>query len=168
MLGRMSWHELSSCDETYFDTAPFVYRYPVELDVPPERVWESLTSDRSMADWGLGIRSLRWTSPRPFGVGTTREIVLVGKVLAVRELFFRWDEGSRKSFYATDINMPVVARFAEDYLVEKTARGSRFTWTIAFEPTEKSGLLLRLSSPLNGLSFRSVPHRAKAYFAKHP
>jgi uncharacterized protein YndB with AHSA1/START domain len=167
MLHRMSWHQLLPCEQTYFDTAPYIYRYPVELDVPPERVWAALTSDRSMADWGLGIHSLRWTSARPFGVGTTREVVLPGKVMTVRERFFRWEEGSRKSFYGTEINRPVVDRFAEDYLVEQTARGSRFTWTIAFEPTTRTAPLLRLSNPLNALAFRSVPYRAKAYFAKN-
>lgn len=162
----MGWHSLLPCDASYFDTAPHVYRYPVELTVPAERVWAALTSDRSMADWGLGIKSLRWTSPRPFGVGTTREVVLPGSVMTVRERFFRWEEGSRKSFYGTEINRPVVARFAEDYLVEPTAQGCRFTWTIAFEPTSRTGALLRLSNPLNRLAFRSVPYRAKAFFGK--
>ena len=46
---------------------------------PPEQVWESLASDESIAAWpmGPGIRiGLRWTSPRPFGIGTTREVRL--------------------------------------------------------------------------------------------
>lgn len=162
----MSWHRLGACDETYFDTAPHVYRYPVELQVPADRVWSALTSDRSMADWGLGIHSLRWTSPRPFGVGTTREVVLPGRLMTVRERFFRWEEGSRKSFYGTEINRPVVARFAEDYLIEPTTRGCRFTWTIAFEPAAHTAGLLRLAGPLNALAFRSVPYRAKAFFGK--
>lgn len=162
----MSWHRLRPCDETYFDAAPHVYRYPVELAVPPERVWSALTSDRSMADWGLGIHSLRWTSPRPFGVGTTREVVLPGRVMTVRERFFRWEEGVRKSFYGTEINRPVVGRFAEDYLVEPTRDGCRFTWTIAFEPAAHTTTLLRLTAPLNRLAFRSVPYRARVYFGK--
>jgi hypothetical protein len=72
-VGIARWYALELCDETFFRTAPFVYRYPVELDVSPERLWESLTSDRALADWRLGLHSLRWASPRPFGVGTTRE-----------------------------------------------------------------------------------------------
>ena len=82
---------------------------------------------------GPRIRSLRWTSPRPLGVGATREIVL-RQFIAVREHFFRWDEGSRYSFHG-ECNRPV-RRFAEDYLVEKTPGGCRFTWTIAFEPAD--------------------------------
>ncbi len=168
MLHVMTWHPLQPCDETFFETAPYVYRYPVELPVPPARVWESLTSDRALADWGLGLHSLNWTSARPFGVGTTREVVLPGKALAIRERFFRWEEGSRKSFYGTEVNRPLLRRFAEDYLVEQTPAGSRFTWTIAMEPTAKSSALLRVGSPLNRLIYRAVPMRAKAYFAKNP
>jgi uncharacterized protein YndB with AHSA1/START domain len=162
------WYPLEPADETFFDTAPYVYRYPVDLAVPPERVWESLTSDRALADWGLGLRSLEWTSPRPFGVGTTRSVALFGNSFAIRERFFRWEDGSRKSFHGTELSRPLLRRFAEDYLVEKTADGSRFTWTIALEPTAKTKRLLQVTSPLNGLVFRAVPARAKRYFAKHP
>jgi hypothetical protein len=168
MLQSMSWHSLEPCDETFFQTAPFVYRYPVELSASPQRVWESLTSDRALADWGLGLRRLEWTSPRPFGVGTTREVVLPLAAAAVRERFFRWQDGSRMSFYGTAINRPLLRRFAEDYLVEETEQGSRFTWTIALEPTERSRPLLSLTSPLNRMSYRAVPVQAKRYFAKHP
>jgi uncharacterized protein YndB with AHSA1/START domain len=168
MLQHMTWCPLQPCDESIFSTAPYVYRYPVELDVCPERVWESLTSDRALAAWGLGLHSLTWTSPRPFGVGTTREVVLPGKVLTVRERFFRWEEGSRKSFYGTEVNRPVLNRIAEDYLVEKTDSGSRFTWTIALEPTDRTKRLLQIAAPVNKLTFHAVPIRARKYFAKHP
>jgi hypothetical protein len=162
------WYSLEPADETFFDTAPYVYRFPVELEVPPERVWESLTSDRSLADWGLGLHSLEWTSPRPFGVGTTRTVVLPGKAMALRERFFRWEEGQRTSFYLAESNRPLLRRLAEDYLVEKTSAGSRFTWTIALEPAARTGALLRRTSPVNALMFRAVPIRAKSYFARHP
>lgn len=168
MLSAMTWYPLEPCDETFFDTATYSYRYPIELDVPPERVWESLTSDRALADWGLGLRKLEWTSPRPFGVGTTREVVLAGRMLELHERFFRWEEGRRKSFYAHEANRPLLRAFAEDYLVERTPTGSRFTWTIAMEPTARARLLLKASGPLNQLAYRAVPMRAKAYFAKHP
>ena len=164
----MAWYPLEPVDESFFRTARHVHSYPVELDVPPERVWAALTSDRSMADWGLGLPALRWTSPRPFGVGTTREVVLPLWAATVREYFFRWDEGERSSFYGTELNRPLLRSFAEDYVVEPTATGSRFTWTIAVEPTPRTAALLRVGDPLNALGYRAVPWRAKAYFARHP
>ncbi|MDP9093251.1 MAG: SRPBCC family protein [Actinomycetota bacterium] len=164
----MTWYPLQPCDESFFSSAPFVYRYPVELAVSPERVWQSLTSDEAIAAWGLGLHSLRWTSPRPFGVGTSREVVLPGKLMAVRERFFLWDDGRRKAFHGTQANRALVRTFAEDYLVEASGAGSRFTWTIALEPTEKTGMLLKVAEPLNKLAFRAVPLRAKRYFANNP
>lgn len=161
------WYPLESCDETFFDTAPHAYRYPVELNVPPERVWESLTSDGSLADWGLGV-TVNWTSPRPFGIGSGRTVALPARAITVQERFFRWDEGTRYSFYVEQANRPLLRRFAEDYLVEKTPTGSRFTWTIAMEPTAKTARLISIANPLNKLLYRAVPMRAKAYFAKHP
>jgi hypothetical protein len=163
----MTWHACEPVDETYFDNAPYRHSYPVELDVPPERVWQSLMSDRALADWGLGI-SLEWTSPRPFGIGTTRSVVLPLHAITVHEQFFRWDDGHRKSFYVTEANRPLLRSFAEDYLVEPTATGSRFTWTVALTPADRAQLLMRVSDPLMNLVYKSVPWRAKAYFAKNP
>lgn len=168
MLCGMTWHQLEPVDATFFDDAPFVYRYPVELSVPPERVWESLISDRALAAWGLPLRRLEWTSPRPFGLGTSREVVLVGGLITFKERFFRWEEGERYSFYAESTNRNVLRSLAEDYLVEKTTGGSRFTWTIAMAATDRTRPLFRLGGPLNAQFYKAVPIRAKAYFAKHP
>ncbi|CAM3095146.1 hypothetical protein SKPI104516_18375 [Skermania piniformis] len=54
-------------------------------------------------------------------------------MIKLRERFFRWEEGRRHSFGVTESNVPLLSRFAEDYLVEPMADGSRFTWTIAAE-----------------------------------
>ena len=164
----MTWTKLEPVDGTYFDTAPYRHSYPVDLPVPPERVWESLTSDRALADWGLGLRKLEWTSPRPFGVGTTRTVVLTGGSAEIHEEFFRWEEGSRMSFFGVELNRAILHSFAEDYIVEKIPGGSRFTWTIALTPSAKGKRLIQLSDPINRLAYRAVPMRAKAYFAKHP
>jgi ligand-binding SRPBCC domain-containing protein len=67
------WFALESADAAYFGTAPHVFRYTKHYDAPPERVWESLESDASISAWGPAVKTVTWTSPRPFGVGTTRE-----------------------------------------------------------------------------------------------
>ena len=163
----MAWHSLDAVDESFFTSAPQVYRYPVELSVPPERVWESLVSDASLADWGLGVK-LRWTSPRPFGIGTTREVVLPLGSMTVRERFFLWEEGTRYAFYVESANRRVVTKFAEDYLVEKTPAGSRFTWTIAIEPAPRFRALVAAGGPINKIAFGQTARAAKGYFARNP
>ena len=161
-----NWRTLEPADASIFETALQLYRYPVKLAVPPERVWESIASDRSLADWGMGVKSLKWTTPRPFGVGTTREVVLPLSAMTVREHFFRWDEGKGYSFYVAETNRPGIARFAEDYVIEPDGDGSVFTWTIALEPKGALLPVLRVAGPLNKAAFGQVPRAAKKYFAQ--
>ena len=160
------WYPLQPVDESFFAAAPQIHRFPVDLEVPPERVWESLVSDRSVADWGLGVQSLTWTTPRPFGVGTRRSVSLPLKAITVHEHFFVWEEGRRYAFYAYEANRPLFQHFAEDYLIEPTPTGSRFTWTIAVQGTAKTGALVRAAAPLNRLLFGQMAAGAKRYFAK--
>jgi Polyketide cyclase / dehydrase and lipid transport len=166
MLAAMGWYALEPADETFFETAPFVHSYPVDLDVPPDVVWESLTSERSMWDWKLPVKRLTWTSPRPFGPGTTREVILTGSTFGIRERYFRWEDGRRKSFAATECDRRLLRRFAEDYLVEPRPGGSRFTWTIALEPLPKVRWLFGATDPINAVFFRAVPRAAQSYFAR--
>jgi hypothetical protein len=161
MLSRMAtWHPLEPVDESFFSTAPHIYRFPVELSVPPERVWESLVSDGSLADWGMGIK-LAWQTPRPFGIGTSRQVTLPLGLMTVNERFFIWDEGTRYAFFVESANRP-------DYVVQKTATGSRFTWTIAIEAQPKFRHLVALGGPGNKLAFGQTARAAKKYFAKNP
>jgi carbon monoxide dehydrogenase subunit G len=155
-------------DESFFVTADHRYEFPIDLDVPPERVWESIASDESVAAWGLGVQSLRWTSSRPFGIGTTREVTLPLGIMTVRERFFVWDEGKRYAFEVYEANRGLYRRFAEDYVVEPRAQGSRLTWTIAIEPQPKLRRLVDLARPLNRLAFGQFARGARSYFAKHP
>ena len=112
----MSWHRLRPADETFAATAPQVLRFEIESAVPPQDVWASLSSDESLGAWPMppGMKlGVRWTSPRPFGIGTTREVTLPGKVITVRERFFRWDEGEGYSFFVEEANRPGLRRLTE-------------------------------------------------------
>src|SRR6476661_6467816 len=168
MLDDMSWYSLEPIDESFFTTAPHRYHYRVDLPVPPERLWESLQSEESMAAWGPALKSLRWTSPRPFGVGTSREVTLPLGLITVRERFFRWDEGKGYGFAVYEANRPLLRRFGENYDVEAREGGSRFVWTVAIEPAPKYRRLVDLGRPVNQFAFGQMARSAKSYFAKHP
>lgn len=164
----MSWHALEPADDSIFTSAPIIYRFPIRLAVPPARVWESLTSDRCVADWSPAVRKVEWTSPRPYAVGTTREVTLVASAIRVRERFFRWEEGSRYSFHGYEANRPVLRRLAEDYVVEADGTGSLLTWTVAIDPAPKLAPVMKVLAPVNRLPFADLARGAKRYFAKHP
>ncbi len=157
------WHSLAPCDASFFETAPHIYRNAMHLPVPPARVWESLTSANSVADWTPLLKSIEWTSD--LGLGATRTVVLPLSAITFHEYFFVWDEGRRFSFHAVEANRPLLRRFAEDYLVEPDGHGSRFTWTFALEGNRASRATLKLTNAANARLFRRIAHGAETYFA---
>jgi hypothetical protein len=72
------WHALEPADADFLASAPHIFRYQKRCAASPEKVWESLVSDESLTAWGPMIKDVTWTSPRPFGVGTTREVTAPG------------------------------------------------------------------------------------------
>lgn len=162
----MAWHPLESIDETFFDTAPMRFVYRIDVAVPVETMWESLQSDESVAAWGPGVKAVRWTSPRPFGVGTTREVELAAGIATVRERFLVWDEGKRYAFEVYESNRGGFRRFGENYVVEQRNGGSRLTWTVAIELQPKLRRLAPVIGPVNKLAFGQLARGGRSYFAR--
>ena len=160
----MSWHGLQDADASFLECAPEIHRYATELPVAPATVWASLASDESLAAWsmdlGLSLR-VHWTSPRPFGVGATRDVRLPMGLITLRERFFRWDEGRGYSFCAVAANRRGLRRFAEDHRLEPRPGGALFTWTVAIEPSVRA---LRAAAPLNRVGFGRTAAAARRYF----
>ena len=170
MLTTMTrWFGVESADATIFTSAPHVFRYEKLFAAPPERVWESLTSDESLSAWSSTVTSLTWTSERPFGVGTTREVVLAPGLARVRERFFRWDEGHGYSFEVHQANAPFFRRFAEDYVVEPAdpeGKTTRYTWTVAIEPKPAFALPFKPLAPVLKVAFGKTAADGERYFAR--
>ena len=149
---RRPWFAAEPVDETFFDRAPFRVADTFDIARPASEVWADLTADNPL-DWCRILQRIDWTSPRPFGVGTTRTARALGGANVLNEVFFRWEEGRRMSFHAVEASAPLFRRFAEDYLVEPASEGScRFTWVIAGEPRAPS----RLADPVNRRLLRTL------------
>ena len=150
-MGR-PWFKCQPVDETFFDTAPLLLREEFEILRPAAQVWDELTAEGTLA-WCRILQDVSWTSPRPFGVDTTRTARALWGANILKERFFRWEEGSRKSFAVVEATTPLARRFAEDYLVEPTSEAScRFTWTIAVEPQPAA----RIADPVNKMILRTL------------
>lgn len=133
---------LKPVDETYFQRAPQRFVRTWSIAQPAERVWAELVSEHPL-HWLRGLR-LQWTSPRPFGVGTTRQGRTMG--MTIDEYFFVWEDGRRCAFYVTQMNAPLFDSFAEDYVVEPDGDDRcRFTWCIAITPSRFG----RMGAPMN-------------------
>ena len=157
---RRPWFSLAPVDETFFEVAPLRLRGVFEIPRPAPSIWADLTSDRPLA-WCRILDSVTWTSPRPFGVGTTRTVRSLRGASALHERYFRWEEGRRHSFYAEKASAPLFRRLAEDYLVEPTSEAScRFTWTIAVEPHR----FAVIANPVNRLLLKTLLTDTRAYY----
>lgn len=149
------WHQLIESDDDFLAGAPFRYVKTVDVPVSPEQTWAALTADETLVSWTPLVTGLRWTSPRPFGVGTTREVTILWRI-AARERYYRWEEGSRMTFAAIQTSVPALRRLAEDYVVESTPMGSRLIWTVALEPHRKLSPLLHLTSPITSRAIGGI------------
>jgi hypothetical protein len=161
------WYAVEPVDEGFFTSAPHVFRYAKTFAAPVERVWESLTSDASLAAWSATVSSLTWLSERPFGIGTTREVVLAPGLAKVHERFFRWDEGRGYSFSVYEANAPIFKHFAEDYAIAPAGGdATRFTWTVAVEPKSVLALPFRPLAPVLKLAFGRLAADGERHFAR--
>ncbi len=139
------WFKCKPVDETFFEVAPMRLRAGFEIARPAAAVWAELTADDAL-HWCRILHDVSWTSPRPFGVGTTREVKALWGANLLHEHYFLWEEGRRHCFYAVESSGPLFKSLAEDYLLEpRGADACRFTWTIAARPT----VVGKAGTPLN-------------------
>lgn len=163
----MPQFNLEPADAEFFSAAPHIFTYVKRFAAPPELVWESLTSDESLAAWGPSVKNITWRSPRPFGVGTSRDVTLAPGVIRVHERFFRWEEGRRYSFTVDHASIPSLRRFAEDYLVEPAGDGqTQFTWIVAIEAKPAFALPFKAVAPVLKAAFGRLASDGQRYFAR--
>lgn len=154
------WFNAEPVDDSFFDAAPVRLSDTFAISRPAGAVWEELTSDNPLS-WCRILNSVEWTSPRPFGVGTTRTVRSLAGTNVLRERYFIWEEGRRQAFYVVQASAPMFRRFAEDYVIEPIADGScRFTWTIAYEPKPAA----RLSGPVNRMLLRTLFNDTRKHY----
>jgi hypothetical protein len=157
---KRPWFKLTPGDESFLSSAPQCMADTMEIGWPADAVWADLTSDETLS-WCRLLAGVSWTSTRPFGQGTTRTVSTPGGMLALKEVYFRWEEGKRKSFYVAEATAPLFRTFAEDYLVEEISPSNcRFTWTVAFEAPP----VARLGDPINRLITRSLFRDTRRHF----
>lgn len=134
----------------------------VEIQGTPESIFKVFEDAHAWTEWFHGITKVEWTSPKPYGVGTTRTVSL-GQ-LKVWEHFFIWEQNKRLSFYFTQTSLPFVKALVEDYQLEAIDdKHTRFTYTVAYEPT----LALLLSGPIGKSALRRNFGRAAKSLADY-
>lgn len=144
------WYPLEEVGDDFLASATTKTVQVIDVPVPVEQLWDALSADDAVKAWSPAVSRVSW-SAKPYGVGTIREVT-IGGAATVREQFYRWDENKRMTFFVAESSRPGIRRFAEDYVVESTATGSRLTWTVALEPKRLAGPGARIGSAALGLA----------------
>jgi len=149
-------------DSSYLESAPYKFVNEVEINASAEEIFSVLEDAEAWPKFFKAISNVTWTSPKPFGVGTTRTVTSQG--MKFHEEFVVWEQNKRYAFYFTATSMPFVNALYEDYLLEELANGiTKFTYTVACEPK----LFIRLLGPIGknmlGKTFKEGAEGLRSY-----
>src|SRR3954468_24891884 len=144
----MKRYDCEPVTDDFIDTAPARYVNAVVVDASPAEIWTALEEAAAWPRWATPIKKVEWTSPAPFGVGTTRTVTMVGRMI-VDEEFIAWEPGTRMAFRFNTASMNGVSAFAERYPLEPvTPSSTRVTWTMAMAPRGASKVIVSLTKPM--------------------
>ena len=153
----------------FCDTAPHRFATEVVIRATPEQIFEVFEDPESWVVWALPIRRVEWTSPQPFGVGTTRTVTMAGGLVG-NEQFIAWERGRRMAFRFTEASMAAVTAFAEDYRLSDAGGGrTRVRWVMAMEARGVNDVVLRVFGWALGLGLGLLLRRFQALVeARYP
>ncbi len=135
--------ECKPVDINFVEAASIRFINKVELAASPERVFKALEAEDSWPRWFKTIKSVKWSSPEPHGIGSTRTLAFKG--MTAYEKFIVWEPGIRFTFYLTSMSAPFASAFCEDFQLETSDGGkTKLTYTVACAP----GLILKLTGPV--------------------
>lgn len=157
-------YPMDATDASFLETAPVRFDNAVDIPVSASVLWKILEDDHSWTVWAGVIDHVVWTSPRPFGLGTTRTVVMAKGAMIGWEQFITWDPGKRMGFCFTEATMDGIARFAEDWHVTATG-DNRCTvrWVMCMDPKGINKYILKIFSPVMRWNFRRYLEKLSRY-----
>jgi len=104
-----------------------------EIPVSAEHLFATLEEGATWCQFFPVIRKVEWTSPRPFGEGTTRTVTVVGGV-RLDEVFWTWKPGSQMGFEIVAASNRALKGLVELYdVVPLGDQRCRLRWEMAIE-----------------------------------
>ncbi|WP_063046235.1 SRPBCC family protein [Nocardia pseudovaccinii] len=140
-------------DADFVEVAPHRFSNSVELNITPEQLFQVLGDAEAWPKWAKVITDVRWTSPEPRDVGTTRTVTMRAGIIGNEE-FLAWEPYRHMAFRFNECSIRGIAAFAEDYGIVPTTAGCRLTWTLAMSGDAVTSASIRLAAPLMNLTFR--------------
>jgi carbon monoxide dehydrogenase subunit G len=146
-------------DDAWVDSAPVRLVNAVDIDATPEQIWTALEDASAWPRWASVITRVEWTSPQPFGLGTTRTVTMRGGVVGDEE-FTSWEPPRRMGFRFNQASMDGVRAFAERYTLEPLpAGGTRVVWVMAMAPKGVSKVIVPITRVPMRLAFGRMLRR---------
>jgi len=140
-----------------------VFKAEEIIRATPDQIFEVFEDPHSWTVWALPIQHVEWTSPKPFGIGTTRTVSMMGGMDGYEE-FIAWQPGERMAFTFIGCNKDATESFIEDYRVTDLGDGScRVEWYMAMEPRGFSRHMMWLTRPLMRLANRRMFRNFRLY-----
>ena len=125
--------QLEAADEDFLARATARSVAEREMAVSAEQLFSTLEHADSWSQFFPVIRHVEWTSPKPFGKGTTRTVTLVGGV-KLEEVFWTWEPGRRMGFAITASSTRALKGLVETYDITPLAdRRCKLRWQMAMK-----------------------------------
>ncbi len=132
----------------FFEKATTRFSYDVEVPCSPEALFKSFEDAGSWPIWVGPISHVKWTSPEPFGVGSTRSVSLPGGMIGYEE-FIAWEPCKHMAFRFNQFTNDSISAFGENYLVTDLGNGRcNLNWTIAMKQKGIAKMFAPLMRPV--------------------
>lgn len=161
------YHECTKVGVEFLEQTKNVFVAEEIVRATPEQIFDVFEDAYSWTVWAMPIEKVEWTSPKPYRVGTTRSVHMMGGLVGYEE-FIEWDRGKRMAFTFLGASKPATEKFLEDYRVEDLGDGTcRVQWYMAMEVSGFSKHMMFLTRPImrivNRRMFSKFKKFAEAY-----
>ena len=146
-------HECQKVDLDWLAGAQSRFSNDVDIALSPDELFGVLARADTWPRWAKVIKHVEYTSPEPYGVGTTRVVTMAGGMVG-DEVFLAWEPGKQMAFRFENSATKTLKAFLENYRLEPIAGGTRLTWELGMETAGPSKLFAPVSAPITNLMFR--------------
>jgi hypothetical protein len=150
----------------FLETSKNVFKAERVIKATPAQIFDVFEDAVSWTVWAPPIQKVEWTSAKPFGIGTTRTVSMVGGIVGYEE-FVEWERGKRMAFTFLRCSKKDPEKFIEDYRVTDLGDGTcRVVWYMAMQNRGGPSWIDALTRPIMGLANHWMLGRFKKYVEK--
>ena len=157
------YHECKPVGLDFLEQTSNVFKAEEVVRATPAQIFEVFDDAHASTEWAMPIQNVEWTSPQPFGVGTTRTVSMSGDLVGYEE-FIAWEAGKRMAFTFVGCNKNTVESFLEDYRVTDLGDGRcRVEWYMALETRGFSSKMMWMTRPIMRFANRRMFRKFAEY-----